>query len=136
MSRKILGLVVVLSLGVQSAALSSEQAPMYSEDFVLSVEECDPVREQFTHPFTGQRLHREIHELKGDVCIYSEEMPGGMAMDCNWPVNDLSTLSAQYKQLSNAKSVTVSNGVTTVDGEEIDSLLEMYLSTGVCTFRF
>ena len=114
------------------------------DDFPNMLESCSTYICEFTHPLTGEQMTREITGLSNSTCLYSEEMPNGGEMNCEYTDEMRIAVANYHKELANAKSIgtelsvglgSEETGVTTtytIDGKTVNNPLQEALNTGQC----
>ena len=112
--------------------------------FADHLEKCTPFKSEFTHPFTGQKMHREIVGITDDKCLYSEEMPNNGKMTCRYDIEQLPVIAKYYRDVALAKSHSTSAKVTmdgdkqelkttyTINGKEVRNPLQECMQNGTC----
>ena len=106
------------------------------EVFPEMLETCTPYVCEFTHSLTGDLMVREVIGLIGDTCRYTEELPDGNRMDCDYTEDMRIAVAAAHKISMFPES---SFGVPVdeiLDNQEenmnIDELTQTALDTGQC----
>lgn len=106
------------------------------EVFPEMLETCTPYVCEFTHSLTGDVMVREVIGLVGDVCKYTEELPDGNKMDCDYTEDMRIAVAAAYR---NSMFPESSFGIPvdeTLDNQEengnVDELTQTALDTGQC----
>jgi hypothetical protein len=111
-------------------------------DFPNMLEECSPYLCEFTHPFTGDLLVKEIIGEEDDVCMYYEEMPNDGEMVCEYPTILLVEVAQYYKDIMEAESFGMksttnltgdgSSVTYTINGKEVENPIQEALNDGIC----
>ena len=138
-----------MKLGMALAALSlcatahaATTSPRECPDLASKLETCTPYKCTFTHPFTHDKLERQIVSHKDGKCTYVEQMPHGGKMECVYPDAVLKPLAKYYRDVDAAKSVEanlhMSGGKSVseskIDGKVVRNPLEEALRNGQCKF--
>lgn len=109
--------------------------------FTNNLNSCTKYKCQFTHPFTGELMIKEILGISENKCGYVEEMPNNGEMNCEY-TEDMRKAAAQYYVDLESGSFGVEiNGTLggdtqikyTIDGKEVDNPLQEALDNGQCT---
>ena len=147
---------ISLALTLAAAALSFAGAAAASPasfmpqrnlqaDLAKHIATCDPFGELFSNPYTGDSLWREIEGVVDGRCVYSEDVPGNMRMNCRYEMDrlpriaDLYANPEKYEDLSIRMQSHLEDGeLVTVtsysrDGEPVDYPLADVFETGECT---
>lgn len=114
------------------------------DDFPSMLEACTKYTCEFAHPLTGEQMTREITGINNSKCIYSEEMPNGGKMNCEY-TDEMRTAVANYhRDLVDAESFgtefsaelgpeeTEVSSTYTIDGKVVNNPLQEALDTGQC----
>lgn len=112
--------------------------------FADHLEKCTPYKGEFTHPFNGQKMQREIVGIIDGKCLYTEEMPNNGKMTCKHHIEQLPVIAQHYRDIITAKSSTVSAKIKfhgeeqevkttyTINGKEVKSPMQECLNNGTC----
>jgi hypothetical protein len=112
--------------------------------FALSdkLDSCSKYKCQFTHPFTGEPMVREILGIVDGKCDYVEQMPNNGTMECKYTESMRKAVAKHYKDVAAAESVgtevhaNLGTGETqtkyTIDGKEVYNPLDEAMSNGQC----
>lgn len=111
-------------------------------EFPDMLENCTKYTCQFTHPFTGEKMTKEILGIVENECSYTEEMPNNGQMNCNY-TESMRRAVAQYdRNLANATSFGTEvlsdlgdeTKITyTIDGNQVENPSQEALNDGQCT---
>src|SRR5688572_25036572 len=65
---------------------------------------CRPATHEGPHPFVkGFVIEHRITGESGDVCGYTQTMPGGMTMDCRLSADGRAALAAEFRELAEGR---------------------------------
>ena len=125
--------ILLLSLSATAEIETTCQA------FPDNLEMCKPFKCQFIHPFTGERMVREIVGEKNGNCIQIEDMPGNGKMTCMY-AHDLKTETAKYYRDLATRAVNSTAKISkqqpdtlnTVDQIEVENPLQAAIEKGQC----
>ena len=109
------------------------------QTFPDNLEMCKPFKCQFIHPFTGERMVREIVGEQNNDCVYIEEMPNTGEMKCIY-APDLRNATAKYYRNMATKSVKSNVKISkqqaetlnSVDQIEVENPLQAAIEKGQC----
>ena len=104
--------------------------------FPEKLDACEAFSCEFEHPFTGDKLKKEILGLVDDKCKYTEQMPNSGKLDCQYS-ESLRKAVAQYtRDVTAAEDVGTSvrgdERTYTIDGKQVENQLEEAMSSGAC----
>jgi fibronectin type 3 domain-containing protein len=124
---------------VAPAAPAASTTPKECADLNDKLDKCEAYKCEFTHPLTGEKLNKEILGLVDNKCHYTEEMPNGGKLDCNYSTSLRAALVQYYKDLDSATSYgtesNIGNGTKntyTIDGKVVDNPAQQALDTKEC----
>ena len=125
--------ILLLSLSATAEIETTCQA------FPDNLEMCKPFKCQFIHPFTGERMVREIVGEQNSDCVYIEEMPNTGEMKCIY-APDLRNATAKYYRNMATKSVKSivkiskqqAETLNSVDQIEVENPLQAAIEKGQC----
>ena len=112
--------------------------------FADHLEKCTPFKSEFLHPFSGQKMQREIVGITDDKCLYTEEMPNNGKMTCRYEIEQLPVIAKYYRDVALAKSHSTSAKITshgdkqevkttyTINGKEVKNPLQECMKNGTC----
>jgi hypothetical protein len=133
-----------LLLLIAFASVSSGQEKEEVLIFADHLEKCTPFKSEFTHPFSGQKMQREIVGITDDKCLYTEEMPNNGKMTCRYDLAQLPVIAKYYRDVAMAKSHSTSAKITTqsdkqevkitykINGKEVRNPLQECMQNGTC----
>ena len=121
---------------------SEENFETHLLKFADKLETCKPYKGSFDHPFTGEKLTREIMGMASSKCVYIEGMPVGGKMECKYSKDSLSSIAQYYRDSVNADSfgVNISGSITDstpettykINGQIVDNPLQESMNNGDC----
>ena len=112
--------------------------------FADNLEKCTPFKSEFTHPFNGQKMQREIVGITEGKCLYIEEMPNNGKMTCRYDIGQLPVIAKYYRDVALAKSYSTSAKITshgdkqeakityTINGKEVKNPMQECMKNGTC----
>lgn len=103
------------------------QAPVLADH----LEECKELKQEFTHPFTGQPTERNIVGMVDGKCLYREEMPNNGMMECKYTEDVRKAVANEYREIGSMQEGNMVK-MESVDGEEVESPLMKAMNDGTC----
>jgi hypothetical protein len=112
--------------------------------FADHLEKCTPFKSKFLHPFSGQKMQREIVGITDNKCLYTEEMPNNGKLTCRYEIEQLSVIAKYYRDIALAKSHSTSAKITThgdrqevkttytINGKEVKNPMQECMQNGTC----
>ncbi len=123
--------------------LNIESEPFSCDAFPDKLDSCESFSCEFEHPFTSELMEKEIIGLVNGKCQYTEEMPNGGRMDCDYTENLRKVIAQYYKDLVAAESAVTSIETDIgseeaqikyiIDGKEVENPLQEAMTNGQCT---
>ncbi len=105
---------------------------------------CTPTQLEFTHPFDEQTHVKEILGMMNGLCAYTESMPNGGRLDCQFNAAQQEAIQEYSEKAASATSIKISSkvslspsGSTTDnteihDGESVENPWNMFYTDGTC----
>lgn len=123
----LIGTVLLLLFGVSSENSSENTPALFTEcgEFSKKIKSCVPFTCKFQHPLSADTMEREIIGLVDDKCVYSEKIPNGGRVDCNYTEDVRLAVSEYYKDLESVGTFT-SNLAEKFKSEEEKMLKNTY----------
>ncbi len=134
-------ILLTIALAPISYALDKEEEVL---TFAAHLGECTPFKSEFIHPFSGQKMHREIVGITDDKCLYTEEMPNNGMLTCRYEIEQLPVIAKYYRDVALAKSHSTSAKITidgdkpkvkttyTINGQEVKNPMQECMKNGTC----
>lgn len=113
-------------------------------EFPDMLDACTNYTCEFTNPTSGEKLMREISGINNNLCIYSEEAPGGYVMECKLSEEERKVIAQYYDdyailQFLKTDSIAdtsirrkVINKTYELNGKIINNPLEEAVKSGLC----
>jgi len=98
------------------------------------LEECKELKQEFTHPFTGQPTESNIVGMVDGKCLYREEMPNNGMMECKYTEDVRKAVANEYREMGSMQegNMVKMKSTSIVDGEEVESPLVKAMNDGTC----
>ena len=110
--------------------------------FADALRSCTKHRMTFEHPFTGEMLEKEILGFMNETCNYTEQMPNGGKMECQYSESERIAVAQYYRDVAIAESVGTSlradfgsgeqQTTYTINGKVVDNPLQEAMDSGAC----
>jgi hypothetical protein len=65
-------------------------------EFIQKLKSCEQFACEFVHPLTQWVMKKKIMWMSGELCLYNEEMPNQMYMECLMTLNQSEVMSEVY----------------------------------------
>lgn len=142
-------LAVLVGSGAISFAPQAAAQQGCGEAFVAALETCQPASCQFKHPLTGKTMEQRVVRLNSDgTCEYTQQMPDGGMMTCNFSEETRTAMAGFFRQLASGASVeskvdsrlsldqsggtTSGSSSTRVNGAPVENTLAQAMASGAC----
>lgn len=108
-----------------------------------NLESCSTFTQEFEHPFTGATFERKITKTSDTECTFTEGMPNGLLMTCNFSEATRKSVARYYRDLAAADSFGTKTSQSvgeddeqsttyTIDGKEVENPLQETMENGTC----
>lgn len=108
-----------------------------------NLESCSAFTQEFEHPFTGATFERNITKSSDTECTFTEGMPNGFLMTCNFSEASRKSVATYYRDLATAESFGTETSQSMdeddeqsttyiIDGEEVENPLQASMENGTC----
>lgn len=140
MKKVCLLIAVIYSFAPVSYAQDKQEVIIFADN----LEKCTPFKSEFTHPFNGQKMQREIVGITEGKCLYIEDMPNNGKMTCRYDIEQLPVITKYYRDVALAKSHSTSAKITshgdkqevkttyTINGKEVKNPMQECMKNGTC----
>jgi hypothetical protein len=141
MMKKVCLLIAVFCLPTSFSYAQDKQEVIVFAD---NLEKCTPFKSEFTHPFNGQKMQREIVGIVEGTCLYIEEMPNKGKMTCRYDIGQLPVIAKYYRDVALAKTHSTSAKITshgdsqeekttyTINGKDVKNPMQECMKNGDC----
>ena len=112
------------------------------DEFPDNLKLCAKYKCQFTHPFTGEKMQKEILGIINGKCDYIEQLPNNGKMECKYTESQRVVAAQYYRDTASAKSsgtnveADLGSGerkVTyTLDGKIVSNPLQDFIDNKTC----
>ena len=134
--------IFIFLLIVPTALFAQNQQEKLME-LAENLESCSTFTQEFEHPFTGATFERNITKSSDAECTFTESMPNGFLMTCNFSEEARKSVATYYRDLAAADSFGTETSQSMgeedkqsitykINGKEVDNPLQASMENGTC----